>query len=185
MDLRELIRSRRTVHNYTRTAVADDLVEEALRLSLWAPNHGMTRPWRYTWLGAEARVRLGDLNVEIKSAQAPISEIKARAARENVTTPSHLISLGRRVQMKSGVAHEDYATLACSVQIASLFLWQHGVATKWSTGEWTMHSKTYEILDVNPKEVVLEGCLMIGHAAGGLPTATERGDLSAFLKRVP
>lgn len=179
MDLRELILTRRTVHNFTPEKVEDALVEEALALSLWAPNHKLSYPWVYTWLGAETRAGLAELNAELKAG----NPMKEKAARENVITPSHLISLGiKRTPDKPGREHEDYATLASSVQIISMFLWEHGIATKWSTGGWSTHERAYEIMGVDPAAVRLEGALMIGREQI-MPPAPERPPLSRFLRK--
>lgn len=178
MDIRDVILTRRTVHNYTPEKVDDALVEEALALSLWAPNHKLTFPWVYTWLGPETRSRLGDLSAELKAADP----VKRKAAKDTVITPSHLISLGIKRSESAGRQHEDYATLACSVQILSMYLWQHGIATKWSTGGWSTHEKAYEIIGLNPAEVKLEGALMIGYEQI-LPKAPERPPLERFLRK--
>lgn len=182
MDFRELVLTRRTVHNYHTDPVPENLVEESLRLSLWAPNHRLTFPWVYTMVGREARAQLADLAVELKGAKGALSPEKARAVRDSVMNPSHLLSLGIRRSDKSEQMHEDYATLACSVQIMSLHLWQHGVASKWSTGGFGSHQKTYEILRLDPLAVSLEGVLMIGRGQM-TPTAPERPALSKFLRK--
>jgi nitroreductase len=185
MDLRELVLTRRTVHNYLPDAVPESLIEEALRLSLWAPNHKLTFPWVYTVIGRKKREQIADLAVELRAAKemAPLSEVKIKAARDNVLLPSHLVSLGLKTTKDARQAHEDYATLACSVQIMSLHLWRHGVATKWSTGGFYSHPKTYEILGLNPMEVRLEGGLLIGRAQM-VPDKPERPDLSSVVRRV-
>ncbi len=168
------------MHNYQTRTVPDELVEEALRLSLWAPNHRLTFPWVYTLVTRETREKLADLAVELKK---PETEIKIKATRDTILNPSHLLSLGLKKSPKPQVQHEDFATLACSVQIISLFLWQHGIGTKWSSGGYSTHPKTYEILGLNPEEVTLEGCLMIGHPAF-VPHVPERPDASQFIRRV-
>jgi nitroreductase len=184
MDFKQLILSRRTVHNYKPTRVDDELVQEALRLSLWSPNHRLTFPWFYSEIGPEARARLADLAVQLKSQKAPLSDVKEAAVRASVLNPSHLIALGRKRADEPSAEHEDFATLAGSVVIASLFLWEKGVATKWSTGGWTLHPKTYEVLGADPKEVRLEGCLMIG-VADIVPHVSKRPDLKEILKKTP
>ncbi|NJL25121.1 MAG: nitroreductase [Calothrix sp. SM1_5_4] len=145
MDLRELILTRRTVHSYRPEPVADALVTEALALSLWAPNHKLTYPWIYTWIGPVARGRLAELAVSLKSAkEGALGAVKEKAVREALLNPAHLIALGVRRSNAFG-EHEDYATLSCSVQIASQFLWSRGVASKWSTAGWSTHADTYSI----------------------------------------
>lgn len=182
MDLAQLIQSRRTVHNYTLEKVPDALVEQALSLSLFAPNHKLTFPWVYTWVGPEARVKLAELGVELKSAKGELSPVKAEAVRQNVLRPSHIISLGIKKSEDGHRQHEDYATLACSVQIASLFLWEKGIVTKWSTGGWGNHPRTYTILGLNPEQVSLEGTLMIGKPEF-MPKVPERPQLESVLRR--
>lgn len=183
MDLAQLIVSRRTVHNYKADKIADELVIRALELSLWAPNHKLTYPWVYTWAGTRARTQLADLSAELKAAKKPLSEIERRAVRANLTNPSHLIMLGLRRSADTGRQHENYATLACSVQIAMQFLWDHGVGTKWSSGGWSTHARTYEILGLSPDEVSLEGALLIGVPLI-VPAATKRPPLEKFLRKV-
>lgn len=183
MNLRDLIANRRTVHNFTSERVDDGLVVEALRLSLWAPNHRLTFPWVYRELGPEVRGRLAELAVDLKRAKGPVSEVTAKAIYDSVVTPSHVISLGVARSTEASKQHEDYATLACSVQIASLFLWEHGIATKWTTSGWSRHARAYGLIGVDPAAVVLEGALIIGRAQI-VPEASERPALEKVFQRL-
>lgn len=181
MNLDELVLSRRTVHNYTKANVDWADVERALELSLWAPNHKLSFPWVYTRVGSEARGHLSALSVELKSKKGELSEVKKQAIRDSVLNPPHIISLGIRKDADEKRRHEDYGTLACSVQILSLVLWEKGIATKWTTGGAWAHTKTYEILGLNPAEVQLEGALLIGHAEH-MPAAPARPALKEHLR---
>jgi nitroreductase len=179
MNLADLVVSRRTVHNYRKETLPQAVVERALELSLWAPNHRDTYPWAYFMVGPEARAKLADLSVQLKELKGALSDIKKQALRENLINPSHLVILGQR-KADPKTAHEDYATLACSVQIASLYLAEQGFGSKWSTGGYSNHSQTYEILGISPDQVQLEGALMIGVAQMAPPTQT-RPPLKEFL----
>lgn len=184
MDFEQLVATRRTVHNYTPEKVQDEVVIEALRLSLWAPNHKLTFPWVYTIVGPKARQKIADIYLESKIAKAaePMSDAKMRATRDTLLNPSHFISIGvKRSEAKR--EHEDYATLACSVQIASLFLWENGISTKWTTSGFATDARVYEILGLDPAAVKLEGALFVGKAQV-TPAAHERPRLDSFLKRV-
>ncbi len=181
MELAELIRSRRTVHNYTDKKVDWSIVEEALALSLWAPNHKLSFPWVYTRIGPKSREELADLAVELKEKKGELGETKRKAIHANIIHPAHVISLGIRLDDDERRRHEDFATLACSVQIASLYLWQKGIATKWSTGGNWSHKKTYKILDLNPDKVRLEGALLIGMAES-MPKTPARPDIEKVLR---
>lgn len=162
MDFAQLVESRRTVHMYKPDKVDDTLVRQALLSSLWAPNHRLTFPWCYLMVGPVKRAEIAELAVELKREKDELNEIGAKAVRNSVLHPSHWVAMALRRHEKPGVEHEDYATLACSVQIASLYLWQHGIGTKWSTGAMTLHKRTYDILDLSPAEYKLEGALLIG-----------------------
>jgi hypothetical protein len=163
--------------------VPDELVDKALRLSLFAPNHKLSHPWVLTAVGPVAREKLVELSVELKSSKGQLSDVKKRALRQDLIRPSHLISLAIRRSPDPHRQHEDYATLACSVQIASLYLWENGIATKWSTGGYSVHEKTYSILGLNPEEVSLEGCLLIGKAEI-MPRASIRPELRSILRHI-
>ena len=183
MDLTQIICSRRTVHSYKPEKVSDETVKKAFELALWAPNHKLTFPWHFYSVGERARGRLADLQAELKAAKKGLSETEKKAAREVVLNPSHLVMLGLRRDSDPHRMHEDYATLACSVQIASLYLWDQGVGTKWSTGGFTSHPRTYEILGVSAEEVQLEGALMIGVPLV-VPPVHLRPPVEKFLIRV-
>lgn len=181
MNFAELTQSRRTVHNYKTTKVEDSWVEEALELALWAPNHKLTFPWAFFWVGPRVRAELAELTIRLKESKEPLSEIKKKATRENVLNPSHLILVGLR-RSDPGRLHEDYATLACSVQIMMSYFWEKGIGTKWSTGANYAHPETYKLLGVSPEEISLEGGLLIG-APQIIPAAPKRPPLERFLRR--
>lgn len=182
MDFSKLVMDRRTVHSYRQEAVSESDVMEALKLSLWSMNHKLTFPWVYLSVGPLARQKIAELAVKLKSTKEPLNEVKTKATRDSVLNPSHFISLGLRLSGNSAQEHEDYATLAASVQIAALLLWQKGVGTKWSTGGMTKHPETYEILGLNPSEIRLEGALMIGIPAA-VPAAPERPNLERVFRK--
>ncbi len=183
MNFQELTQSRRTIQHFTHEPVDASLVETALKLSLWAPNHRLTWPWIYYWLGPESRLQLATLAVDLKSAKAPVSEIKRQAIEGSVLNPAHMIMIGVK-RSSIGQMHEDYATLACSMQIVCTSLWESRVGTKWSTGAFTMHPKTYDILQVDPEQVKLEGALLVG-VPQSIPEAQSRPDLSEHLQHLP
>ena len=181
MDLAQLTMSRRTVHNFTGEKISDQWVENALRLSLWAPNHKLTFPWAYFWVGDKLRTDLADLSVRLKETKGPLSEVKKGAVRDSVMRPSHLILMATKLG-DPGRVHEDYATRACSVKIATLVLWEQNIGTKWSTGQFSTHAETYALLGISPQEYGLQGVLMIGVPAI-MPPPPPRPALAQVLRR--
>jgi hypothetical protein len=162
--------------------VPDTVVEGAFAASLWAPNHKLTFPWAYFWTGPETRRQLAELNVKLKSEKEALSDIKRQAARDNILNPSHFVLLATKLTDPKR-EHEDYATLACSVQIAALYLWEHGIGSKWSTGLHSKHAETYKILGISPEQYRLEGALMIG-VPQIMPHVPARPPLAEFMRRL-
>lgn len=178
-----LITERRTVHQYKPQGVSEELVHKALELSMWVPNHRLTFPWCYYLISDEVRKRFIDSAVEMKrSKDSSFSPVKEAGLRKRLGECSHWIALGLKRNADESIFREDIATLGCSVQTASLYLWEQGVATKWSTGGFTVSKRAYEILDINPEEVYLMGALFIG-VADVIPPASPRPPLSEVLKR--
>ena len=177
MDFASLARARRTVHDFVPEPVDPALIERAAELALWAPNHKLTFPIRFVDIGPAARARLIELALELKGDG---SEAKRTRVRDALAMPSHLLALGLRRATKEQTRREDYATLAMGVQNACLFLWEADVATKWSSAGWSTHPRAYEILGLDPEDVTLEGCLMIGRARVVPPAPTRPAANHAF-----
>jgi nitroreductase len=185
MNLSELIKSRRTIHDYNRTPVDWQVVQEALELSLWSLNHKLTFPWVYIRVGAEARSRIAEVMVKEKEKKkGTLSEPLRNSIRAKILNPAEVIFLGQKRSGDAQQAHEDYATLAASVQIASLYLWSKDIGSKWSTGGFISQDETLGILGVNPDEVGIVGCFYIGHAER-VPKAAARPSLKEVLFEVP
>ena len=181
MDLKELIRTRRTIQTFTAEKVSDALVKEALELSLWAPNHKLTFPWVYFDVRGKQRQKLGELLADLKAKKKDLSGPVRKSMIDNFLKPSHFVLLGMKAEEKEERERENYATLACSVQIASMVLWEKGVGSKWSTSGFTMDEETYDILDISPKKITLHGGLFIGMPAD-VPEADERPPLEDVLR---
>ena len=49
----ERIRSRRTTKLFLKQEVSKQLVEDAIELARWAPNHHLTEPWHFYLLGKQ------------------------------------------------------------------------------------------------------------------------------------
>ena len=163
MNVHDAIASRRTVHRYVPTPVDDAVVERALEAATYAPNHKLTWPWRFVLPGPDARARLAELNVRLKSARRPLTEEMMQGIRDKMLHPARLIVV---TQVLSGDAfreQEDYATISCAIQNMSLSLHADGVASKWSTGGVTTHPEAYALLGVDPAQERVVGFVWAGY----------------------
>ncbi|NQZ01589.1 MAG: nitroreductase [Bdellovibrionales bacterium] len=185
MDLKTAILSRRTVHEFSGESVPQDLIEEALNLALWAPNHKLTYPWMFYLIGRETQMKLVELAVEIKAASPkPPSEVMLGALRQKLSNIPQMVAIGCKKVDDNFQQREDYATVACGVQNASLYLHEQGYASKWSTGGFTRNKKTYEILGVDSAQIDIVGFMFVGKGSPP-PKKQERPALESVMVRVP
>lgn len=129
----ELILSRRTVHSYLSEKIPTEIIEKAVLAGIHAPNHKMTCPWRFYWLGAEARKKLATQNPKFSS-------------------PGEIIVLCIKKSNDATQAREDYASLACAVQNMSLYFASVGYGSKWSTGKMSREDQLINLITETQKE---------------------------------
>lgn len=167
-DLQELLRSRRTVHEYRREPIPDGCMERALAAAIAAPNHRMTEPWRFRRVGPYTRNQLLDVYLGIKNAKAGrLTDEQEERLRAKFTTAAELLVVVRIRNDDHVIAREDYAAVACAVQNLMLALHSEGVGSKWTTGAVTRDPRTYDLTEVDFDTERIEGFVWIGIAADG------------------
>ncbi len=183
--LNELIRARRTLQVFTPAPNDPELIERALELALWAPNHRLTFPWRFVVVEDSTRQRLADLALELKRAESSqkLSKAQELAIRNKILEPAALVGLGCLKNADPLVERENYASVACGVQNISLYLWSQGWGSKWGTGALTRQPQVYELFNWNPDQVEIVGFLWAGPYDRS-PRVPERPSLDQFLARV-
>jgi nitroreductase len=81
-ELSDIIRDRRTIppKDYTDRVVHRDLIERVLGNGTWAPNHGLTQPWRFHVFTGVARQRLADFMGAEYTREVPATQTGERHA---------------------------------------------------------------------------------------------------------
>lgn len=183
MEIANLIRQRRTIHNYSNAAVDEKIVREALALALWAPNHKLTHPWRFTWIGSRCREQIADLSIQLKEKDVggSLNEAMKVSIKEKFIHPAALIAVGMPVVQDETRKREDYASIAAGLQNSALYLWSRGVGSKWSTGKITKHSQVYKCLGISSEHEEIVGFFWIGHP-DKIPPAPPRPNLESVLR---
>ena len=168
MKIEELIQVRRTFHEFTGKSVDKGLVEKALRLALFAPNHKNTFPWAFYILGEGKKTSLIDLAVELKRKKSidGLSDALESNLRKRLGSCSYMVVIGLKKSDSKFQEREDYASVACGVQNISLYLHANGLGSKWSTGGFTSAPQTYEILSINKSDIEIVGVLLVGDVEG-------------------
>ena len=139
-DLSDLIRDRRTIYpkDYTAREVHRDIIERVVQNAIWAPNHGMTQPWRFSVFTGEGRKRLSEfLGAEYTRLTPPEKFMPKKLAnhteRPLQSTVAIALGLARDPNKKISLLEEQFA-MACAVQNMYLTCTAYGLGGFWSTG---------------------------------------------------
>ncbi|MGE0384445.1 MAG: nitroreductase [Gammaproteobacteria bacterium] len=161
--IKDIIRNRRTVHDFKPELPPRELVLEAIDLARWAPNHKMTEPWHFYLLGPETADAICELNADIVRAGKGEAAAAEKLARWK-SVPGWLLVTCENSQ-DAVRAKEDYAACCCAIQNLQLALWSAGVGVKWTTGKVSRDPKFYEIAWIDPERETVVGLLWYGYPA--------------------
>ena len=153
-------RLRRTVHDFKMEAVDEGTIKKGLELALLAPNHRLTFPWKFLIVGKEAR--LGLLRIVLGDLTEDLKKSKEKILREKYLNPGALVAFFARSDQDVVRNKENYATLACSVQIFMTYLAACHLGSKWSTGAVTKDMRTLKLLQVDPNKYESVGFVWVG-----------------------
>lgn len=153
MDVFEAMLGRRSVGKLGGEVAADvllRLVEVAVR----APNHRLTRPWRFTILRGEARERLGAAWAQIARRETSLEgdlreAMVQREAQKPLRAPAILV-VSARTDVDPVVAEEDYAATSAAVQNVLLGAHALGLGAIWRTGAMARRGEINAVLGLDP-----------------------------------
>ena len=160
-DIKEVISSRRTIHNFKPTPPPREILLEAIDLARWAPNHKLTEPWKFYILGPQSISRIAHFNADLvlqKKGQAAADNKRARWLSVPTMVIVSYTKCGNPFREK-----EDYAATCCAVQNMTLSLWSKGVGVKWSTSKVIRQPEFYNIIGISPEEEEVVGLFFCGY----------------------
>ena len=180
----EAIFQRRTIKDFKPDAVPADVLERALRAGVWAQNHRLTEPWRFTLLGPETHRRLAETFAQTQADASGTQRDKVLAdTRQKILSKPCVVAISQRLGPPAQ-RREDYAAIACAVQNIQLAAWAEGVGMQWSSGRIIELTGTYETLAIDPAQEEIVGLLFFGYPAN-VPASQARKGLDDVLKRLP
>ena len=177
----ELIRSRRTIHEFTPQPAPRERVLNALELARWGPNHHLTEPWHFYWLGQETINAIAALNARLITEKKGVEAGQAKLKRWQAIPGWLAVTCDRSDDELR--QREDYAACCCAIQNFMLALWADGIGVKWTTGPVTRHPEFYDLLWVDPEAELLVGLLWYGYPAE-IPTP-QRKPIDSVLVTLP
>lgn len=129
MDLTQLIKTRRSFNQFQLQSVSLELITKLLEVAVYAPNHRFTQPWRFVWLGEEARQRYAALRREV--AQGGRKD--PNKVYEVVMGAAAILGVVIKENVDAHIRHEDWLATSCVIQNFLLLAWEQGMGSSWKT----------------------------------------------------
>ena len=182
MNVNPIFEQRRTVHEFKKQKVNDDIIDRALIAANLAPCHKLTFPWRYREISVEKRKRIFEISLKLKSQKIKLSTSAETRLCGKMMNPSHMIVASQIKSSNPIIEKEDYAACSCSIQNMMLSLAHDNVGSKWSTGKVTKSPDTYEITNINSDEEEIIGFIYVGY--GKTPAEIKRPKIESIFSRI-
>jgi nitroreductase len=167
----EIIKSRRTIFQFKPGPVPKDILEKVLSFGVWAPNHLLTEPWKFTVIGEQTKLTLAKRYREIQMEKAAphiddeIREKIGEAGFKKFMSKPTIIAVSCIQEGDEQRRREDYAATCCAMQNIQLAAWEEGVGMQWSTNPLTMEGNTYRLLGLDSNREYIIGFAYMGYPA--------------------
>jgi nitroreductase len=183
MDVFEALNTRRSIARLEGD-VDDAQLHALVDAALCAPNHKLTRPWRFTALRGAARTALGIAWAAILERSTSLEgaardAFLARERSKPVRAPLVLV-VSTRTDDDPVIAAEDFAATAAAVQNLLLAAQALGLGAIWRTGEMAYNPEINAHLGLEPADRIV-AFVYIGRPAMESPRGLPR-DVAAVLR---
>ena len=172
------IAGRRSVPRVRPDVVPRHLVEELLSAAVTAPNHRLTRPWRFIVLGGPARRAIGEAHLRAALRETPDlpPERQEREASRLERAPVVIACIVRSAPDADGVTRrEDRDAVAAAIQNLLLAAHGSGLGAMWRSGVIVDEPEVHEALGLRPNDVIV-GFVYVGWPANDVAARTRDVD---------
>jgi F420 biosynthesis protein FbiB-like protein len=186
--VQQAIFARRSIRKFTAQPVDREVVARLLDAAAQAPNHRLTRPWRFYVLDRSGpmRAELARVaeEVALQGAPDPADEqarARARSKGDEIAAVPVLVVAYCVPGRHDEETRENYAAVACAMQNIQLAAVEEGLVSGWSTGGFTRDPALKATLGAEDDWQPV-GALYIGYAAPGSSPTRERPKAEAFTR---
>lgn len=189
MQFNQVVMSRRSVFKFTQQAVHFSDIEPLLQAAVMAPNHGLTQPWRFLWLGDVTKMALSEHYGHARALKKVVldapdfAEHKAAAMARFMAIPAVLM-VACRIDEHPTVAEEDYAATCCAVQNLLLAATDSGLGAQWSTHPMIGDAAVLALLGLDAKRMRVVAMVYLGYPAV-MPPEPPRKAVHEFVTLFP
>lgn len=150
------LRDRHSAAKLKPDPVPKALIEQVIDAATWAPNHHLTKPWRFVVVGGEARDALGE--VMATSLLARLAERESDLARAQLAKERRkplrapiLVAVAALPSTAPKVKEaEEIAAVAAAVQNMLLAAEALGLGAMWRTGDAALDPSVKAFLGLPP-----------------------------------
>lgn len=173
-EITALIKDRRTIYPefYSDRKVHKEQIDTILNSAIWAPNHGMTQPWRFKVFIDEGKQKLAKFLEEMYVTHIPKerqTDIKRARMQNRPAAASAIIAVCMERQASEKIPEiEEVMAVACAVQNMYLTCTAYGLGGFWSTPKFMSLTDTNEFLGLGEKDKCL-GFFYIGYPSTDWP----------------
>lgn len=174
--LNELIHARRSTkpRNFNGKKIEDSILWQILENANWAPNHGLTQPWRFKVFTAAGLEKLADFQANLYQQLTPEADFKAEKyvrMRTNILQSSHVIAICLQRQLSAKIPIiEEIEAVACSVQNMALTATAYDICSFWGSGGVTYTQELKDFLGLGEQDLCL-GYLYLGYSDRPSPSS--------------
>ncbi len=184
MEINEAIATRRSIKKFKPEPVPADALDRALSAGLWAPNHHLTQPWRFTVLGPQSHHALAAANADIQLETAGGDAASRASAESRFLSKPRIVVVTYRLAADAEGRREDFAATCCAIQNIQLAAWGMGLGMQWSSNNMTRHPRTYKLLGIDPAAEEIAAFLYFGYPAE-IPAPRPRKGLDEVRRSLP
>jgi nitroreductase len=173
-----LITSRRSVPRVRPDEVPRHLVEEILAAAVTAPNHRLTRPWRFIVLAGAARREIGEAHLRAVLVTTPDlgPERREREASRLERAPVVIACVARSaVDADEITRREDRDAVAAAIQNVLLAAHGRGLGAMWRTGAIVDEVDVHQALALERGDAIV-AFVYVGWPAGDVTQRPAGGD---------
>ena len=178
-QLNKLIQSRRSTKPrlFNGKKIEDRIIWQILGNANWAPNHGLTQPWKYHVFSDSGLTKLAEFQATWYQENTPSEKFKQdkyERMKSNIIKSSHVIAICMERQKSEKIPEiEEIEAVACSVQNMALTATAYNVCSFWGSGGVTYTTELKKFLELGEHDRCL-GYLYLGYS--DTPTTTSRRD---------
>jgi nitroreductase len=167
-EITELIRSRRSIppEYFSTRKIHKEQIELLLNNAIWAPNHGMTQPWRFIVINGEKKRQLrgvAEMAYTEGKSSADINLGKLQKMLERISSANVVLAVVMQRDPAEKVPEwEEVAAIGGAMQNLHLTAHAYGLAGFWATPQIIQSPLIESFLELSPGQKCL-GLFYLGY----------------------